>query len=104
MISLPQDLFQTWLHSHEEDTPEYRVYRPSSYPFPPSRGRTGFELRPGGQFARIDIAPTDGSRTVQGQWQALAPDQIRLSIPGSGTPPTTMSIVSCDKDTLRVKK
>lgn len=104
MSPLPPSLFKTWVHSHEEDTSEYRVYRPSTYAFPPSRGRSGFELRPDGSFVRIDIAPTDGSRAVEGRWEAVAPDQVQVSIPGSGTPPTTIAILSHDEETLRVRR
>jgi hypothetical protein len=41
-------LAQAWVHSHEEDTATTTVYRPAGFPFPPSRGRKGFHLQPGG--------------------------------------------------------
>ena len=37
-----------WIHSYEEDTEDVRVYRPRSYDFPLSRGRTGFEIKKNG--------------------------------------------------------
>lgn len=104
MSPLSASLFKTWIHSHEEDTTEYRVYRPSTYPFPPSRGRSGFEFRPDGGFIRIDIGPTDRSQAVEGNWEAVAPDQVRVTVPGAPTPPTILTIVSHDENTLKVKK
>ena len=43
-------LCQHWVHSHEEDTETEMVFRPASHPFPRSRGRRSFELRPDGTF------------------------------------------------------
>src|SRR5438034_663791 len=50
-----------WLHSHEEDADAAKVYRPDDYPFPPARGRMGFELKPDGSLleALIRILLTD---------------------------------------------
>jgi len=33
------------MHAHEEDSLLVKIYRPSSYPFPTSRFREGFELQ-----------------------------------------------------------
>ncbi len=45
MSDLPPELFQHWMHSHEEDSGDVQVYRPADYDFPPARGRRGFELQ-----------------------------------------------------------
>lgn len=36
---LPQEIFKHWVHSHEDDTKDIKVFRPVDYKFPPSRGR-----------------------------------------------------------------
>lgn len=65
------ELYQHWIHSHEEDntTEGYRTYRPSSYNFPPSRGRDGFEIKKNGVVLAHPIAPTDGNLTVERKWK-----------------------------------
>src|SRR5215510_6119424 len=65
--SSPQ-LYQTWLHSHEEDTATETIYRPSSYAFPPSRGRMGFTLNADGTCVSIGINPRDGSQKKNCNW------------------------------------
>ena len=65
----PEELHQRWIHSHEEDTPQEMVFRPATHTFPPSRGRTGIELRPDGTYVETGIAPTDGPKLTQGKWK-----------------------------------
>lgn len=103
MSALPPQIFRRWVHSHEEDTPEWEVYRPSTYPFPPSRGRQAFEIRENGEFIRYDIAPAEGSRRRLGRWQAKAPDQIQLSF-GDEARSESLAIHSCDKDVLKIRR
>ena len=43
-------IYKHWIHSHEEDTEDKKVYRPSTFEFPPSRGRDGFEIKENGEF------------------------------------------------------
>ncbi len=51
MTQLPNEIFQRWIHSFEEDKGEITVYRPEEYDFPLSRrGREGIEFRPDGVF------------------------------------------------------
>lgn len=64
-----QALYQRWLHSHEEDSGNKRVFRPATYDFPPSRGRTGFELRPDGTLIQIGIGATDRPVETSGTWE-----------------------------------
>src|SRR5687768_421751 len=72
-----KDLYQHWIHSHEEDNTEkgYRTYRPSSYNFPPSRGRDSFEIKKDGIAIDHPIAPTDGNLTIQRKWK-VEKDQL----------------------------
>jgi hypothetical protein len=66
--SLPENLFQRWIHSYEEDTSEAQVFRPSGYSFPPARGRVGFEIRADGSFILLGPGGNDRSTAVTGHW------------------------------------
>jgi hypothetical protein len=99
----PSVLNQRWLHSHEEDTESEMVFRPSTYPFPPSRGRTGFELRADGSAAVLGVAPTDAPQEHPGTWTIDAAKQLLVHVPALQQT-TRMAIVSGGPDRLVVKK
>src|SRR5437016_4806545 len=91
-------LQKRWLHSHEEDTPTETVYRPADYPFPPARGRSGFELKPNHQLIEVGIAPTDGSREVAGSWNLQDGETLILTLSPVASNPRMLQILSVDKD------
>ncbi len=95
-------LTQSWVHSHEEDTDTEMVFRPASFNFPRSRGRTSFDLKPDGGLVETGIGPTDRRQISQGTWK-LEGDKLVLYA-GSGQPGRVMEIVSAAKDRLVVKK
>ncbi|WP_299755179.1 hypothetical protein [uncultured Pontibacter sp.] len=97
---------KVWLHSFEEDEEGLWVYRPNTYDFPPSRGRTGFSLEPGGVFKRFEIAPADGLEEEQGEWEQLEKDLVQIRMTQGSTPPVDyrIQIVSLDKDLLKVRR
>jgi hypothetical protein len=64
-----KNLLRRWLHAHEEDTDEAMVYRPVTSQLPPSRGRSGFELRADGTSTEIGIGPTDRREESPGTWR-----------------------------------
>jgi hypothetical protein len=99
----PSLLNQSWLHSHEEDTTDEMVFRPSTYKFPPSRGRTGFELRPDGSARVLGIAQTDAPQEQQGTWTIDAAKQLLVHVP-SLQQTQALKIVSSSPDRLVVKK
>ena len=92
------DLYQHWIHSHEEDEAarRYQVYRPVAFPFPPARGRDGFEIREKGVFVSHPIAPGDGNLTLQEKWTL---DKDVLTIVGE-TDTRRYAIVALSKDKL----
>jgi hypothetical protein len=103
MDELEACILGTWIHSHEEDTPEAQVYRHPGYPFPPARGRRGFELREGGEAMLAGIAPTDGSRQATARW-TLEGREIAIE-PGQGPmAPITFEVISCDEEMLLMKR
>ena len=104
MSSKPIDenqLAQAWVHSHEEDTPTTIVYRPANFPFPPSRGRSGFHLHPGGSLTARKPGPTDRQETATGKWK-LAGQKLELSPKGEN--PRILQIESAEPDRLVVEK
>ena len=75
---LPPELFQHWMHSHEEDSGDVQVYRPADYDFPPARGRRGFELRPDGSASVYGPSPSDRPEATTATWSPLGTGGVRL--------------------------
>jgi hypothetical protein len=98
-------LGQTWLHSYEEDQDDVLVYRPNTYDFPPSRGRTGFILEREGVAKQYVIAPTDGLEEQIGIWEFRDKNMVLVHIQGNGHPEQryTMQVVSLKDNVLKVK-
>ena len=93
-------LTKAWLHCHEEDTPTSTVYRPAEFPFGPSRGRTGFHLRPDGTMTFRQPGATDQTETTGGTWK-LEGDNLELAGRGSSQ---NFRIESLGPDRLVVSK
>lgn len=85
-----------WVHSHEEDTDELRVYRPGDYPLPPSRGRTSIELRDDGTYSRRAPGPVDAPVETTGRW-SRAGDRLELD-------DDVWELASVEPDRLTVRK
>jgi hypothetical protein len=99
-----QLLEHTWLHAHEEDQDGISVYRPNTYAFPPSRGRTGFAFDHNGLFTQFDIAPTDGIEGRKGRWTAENDHTLRISLDDKKDPDYKLEIVSLDNNVLKVRR
>ena len=99
-------LGKTWLHSFEEDQGDLIVYRPNTYDFAPSRGRTGFLLEQDGVALQYDIAPTDGLEAHEGTWQLGDKNTIVIHLPGNGRPEQhySLEIVSLENEVLKVRR
>ena len=94
-------LYQYWVHSFEDDSREnsmakYKTYRPSTYHFPPARGRDAFEIKEHSVFISHPIAPADGNLTITEKWEL---DNDKLTITGK-TAVTSFKIVSLSKEKL----
>jgi hypothetical protein len=70
-------LHRRWVHSHEEDRAGDMVFRPSGFPFPPSRGRRAFELRSGGTLGHAQPGPADRPALGEGRWE-IEGDTLKL--------------------------
>jgi hypothetical protein len=96
----------TWLHAFEEDQDDVITYRPNTYDFAPSRGRTGFLLEPGGVLKNFAIAPADGLEEQPGTWEFTDGKKILVTIKPEGQPQLRyfIEIVSLEDDVLRIKR
>ena len=103
--SIKKVLSQHWVHSHEEDSDTEMVFRPASYAFPPSRGRTSFDLRPDGGLIERGPGPTDRSEQTEGKWQ-LDANRNLVFYQGSqeGSASRVLRLASADANRLVVKK
>ncbi len=97
-------LHQQWRHMHEEDTPDEMVFRPAYYGFPPSRGRTSFDLRPDGSLVEGGISPTDRPQKTEGTWRIEDNGKLFFYSGFSSEPSQVLQIASVDQDRLVIKK
>src|SRR4028118_884504 len=100
MANLQECILRHWVHSHEEDAQDVRVYRPAGYNFPPSRGRVGFEFRDGGELVYFGIARADGPEASSGQWTVERTDRVRIEVDNERIQPFILEIISCDDEML----
>lgn len=98
-----QILCKRWVHSHEEDTENEKVFRTADYNFPRSRGRKSFELKPGGELIYMGLSPTDKQEPVIYKWE-LKNDDLIFYISTTSEPLEILHIVSVDDDRLIIKK
>ena len=94
----------TWLASHEENRGDTLAYRPNTYSFPPTHGRTGFAIKPFGRFEQFDIAPTDGLLGREGAWTADGDTRLRIHLADGQSPDYTLEIISFDKKVLKLRQ
>ncbi|MFL5867263.1 MAG: lipocalin family protein [Thermoleophilaceae bacterium] len=78
------------------------VFRPASHPFPPSRGRTSFELRGDGTYSERSPGPVDVPEESSGSW-SLEGDSLVLGADGD-RPGHAWEVAAIDDDRLVVKK
>jgi len=104
MAAHPDALQQHWVHSHEEDTDTEMVFRPASFAFPPSRGRRGFELKPGGVLVEVGPSPADRKQRSEGAWRLEDGNCLAFCDRPGAPPRRVLHIASLAPDRLVVKK
>ena len=104
MTQLASALFKRWAHSREEDTKDMTVFRPSSFAFPPSRGREGIEFRENGEFIHYLIGATDRSDAVVGRWRVERDNIVEVDFPTARVSPYRLVLISVDDDVLKVRR
>ena len=95
-------IYKYWIHSHEEDTKDKKVYRPSTFEFPQSRGRDGFDIRENGEFILYIMGPTDRPEKIFGNF-TIASNNLNVELV-SIQKSYTMTILSCDENLLVIQK
>ncbi len=105
-IPTVRNLEGTWLISPEESAGTTLVYRPNTYPFPPSRGRTGFAIGTYGRFEQFDLSPTDGLAGRPGSWVIDRDKFLQIHLYDSPAPEYTLEILSLDtvNQVLKVRR
>lgn len=105
MAEVKKDVLQRhWMHSHEEDSAGEMVFRPADYDFPLSRGRTSFDLKPGGALVEQGTPGADDRQQKgSGRWE-LKGDQLALYSGSGDQPSRVLQIKSADEDRLVIKK
>jgi hypothetical protein len=93
-----------WVHSHEEDAPDRVVYRPSTFTFPPSRGRGGFDLNPDGSLDEYGPGAADRPASRPGRWEVGADGCLRFFPDGADRPARVLKIASLTPDKLVIEK
>jgi hypothetical protein len=102
--SLAKRLIGTWRHSHEEDTETESIYRPDSFDFPPSRGRTGYTFRADHSCTYIGIAARDGSAKQTCTWEVREGASPEVVVTRPGRRQEVLRVVSVDRERLVVRK
>ena len=87
-----------WVHSHEEDSGDLRVFRPRSFKFPPSRGREELELKADGSSVVYSPGPADVPQEAAGTWE-LEGETLRLAAGGAER---SMQVVAAEPEKLVV--
>jgi hypothetical protein len=87
-----------WVHSHEEDSGDLRVFRPRSFQFPPSRGREELELKADGSSVVHSPGPVDVPEETAGTWE-LEGETLRLA---AGRAERSMRVVAAEPGRLVV--
>jgi hypothetical protein len=84
--------------------PDVLVYRPAENPFPREEGRDGFEIQAGGEFYYLAVGRGDGTEVSNGRWTIEAPDRVRIDVDNKRVKPFWLEVISCDAETLKVKR
>jgi len=100
---LSNSLFNHWVHSYEDDTKDTNVYRPSTYDFPLSMGRGGFEIKANGEFIQYKIAPADGLDKFIGNWEQIGDKKISIDFKNDNLKSQKLYIISVNDTILKVK-
>ncbi len=86
----------SWIHAHEEDRGGERVYRPSAYELPPSRGRDALELHADGTLVGRGPGPADAPEEDGGTWEVRG-DTLVLHLAGGER---VLEVVSVEPERL----
>lgn len=92
-------LYQYWIHSYEEDELIKKVYRLSSFEFPPSFGREAFEIKKDGEVIFYFPGKDDRRMSISGQLEIKDTDNVTIKAKH-----LNMKILSCENDRLIIQE
>ena len=92
-------LYKYWAHSYEEDDRTKKVYRPSSFDFPPSFGRDAFEIKKDGEIIFYFPGPDDKRKHLSGQFTIQDQNKLYVDLK---TKSVTITVLSCENDRLLI--
>lgn len=97
---LDNSIYQSWVHSFEDDDGKEKVFRPKEYPFPPARGREGIDIKRGGIVTYLAIGPVDLPVQYEGTWKMVDKNTMLIQIPEYSEVSKKLQILSVDKERL----
>jgi hypothetical protein len=97
-------LHKKWVHSWEDDTEEYRVYRPDHYKFPRSRPRHGIEFKKNGEFIYHKIDRADRPMKIEGYYEIDSDNIIKINFKDEDYEPVSYSLISISNEILKIKR
>lgn len=92
-----------WVHSHEEDAAyggNVLVFRPTSYAFPPSRGRWRFQLNADNSMSQTTPGPTDRPHQQTDKWSLNSLGELVFGEVGPGKSSAVAKIVESSPQKL----
>jgi hypothetical protein len=92
-----------WVHSREEDSSSEMVFRPSTYNFPRSRGRQGFQLNGDGTAQTSGPGPGDAIQMQPASWNLDDGGDLDVAT-SSNQGALKYHVVSADPDRLVVQE
>jgi hypothetical protein len=92
------------VHSWEDDTEEYRIYKPSHYRFPRSRPRHGIEFKENGEFIYHKIDQTDRIVKVEGFYEITSDDTVLVNFKDEKYKPIRYTVVSISDEVLKIRR
>lgn len=99
MVTTPQ-IVGSWVHAHERDHDDARVFAEGTTPLPPSRGRRRLKLLPDGTFAEA-MAGADDRLAVSSGTYAYDGNMLTLKYDDPSRPETKLKTsLSPDGKTL----
>ena len=101
---VPEAIFKRWVHSHEDDIDDKKVFRPYGTRMPRSRGRMGFEMKPDGVFMLYAIAAGDGIEPIRGRWRLTEPGVVVATLEDETTRSYSFEILSCEDNLLTIRE
>jgi hypothetical protein len=96
-----ESIYNSWIHSYEEDDKNKRFYRPASYKFPPSRGRKHLKISRDGEVELYVIGETDAYKKISGHFQIKNENKLYIEF---GNMTKIFTILSCNKDLLVIRE